>query len=161
MNLWLDTTFAPLIIQLFPEKYTYEEIDAGFIALETYCAAQVRRDSRLRIGVISDLSRVTSSNARNRSRLTLAYERLSEPMERHTIGQALILPRAVLRHAMTAVFWIKRPAWPIKAFAKQEDALRWLSGLFLVEGSTMPIPAAWWVGQDRSNFEEVEDQSQG
>ena len=77
-------------------------------------------------------------------------------MAPHTTGQALVVPRAVLRRAMTAVSWVKRPVWPIKSFAKQEDALRWLAGLFEAESRKMPTPAAWWLGQDRSDFEDVD-----
>lgn len=63
----------------------------------------------------------------------------------------------MLRHAATAIFWVKRPPWPIKAFAKQEDALAWLSGLFEAEGTMMPLPRPWWLAQDRSDFEEPEE----
>jgi hypothetical protein len=153
---WLDTRFEPLIVQIFPAEYTYEDIDAGFTKFETYCLTRARREPTLRIAVISDLSLVKSSNARNRSRLTQSYQTLSEPMERYTIGQALIVPRAVLRHAMTAVFWVKRPRFPIRAFARQTEALRWLSGLFEAEGRKMPTPSAWWLGQDVSDFEDID-----
>ncbi len=158
MELWLDRTYDPLLIQIFPESYPYEEIDAAFTKFEQYCLQRAQREPDLRIGVLSDLSLLKKSNARNRSRLTQAYQTLSEPMEGFTVCQALILPRAVLRHAATAVFWVKRPPWPIKAFAKQEDALAWMAKLFEAEGKVMPTPAAWWIGQDRSDFEEVEDE---
>ena len=156
MQPWLDTTLEPLIVQIFPAEYAYEDIDAGFTKFETYCMSRARREPSLRIAVISDLSLVKKSNARNRSRLTQAYQTLSEPMAPYTVGQALVVPRAVLRHAMTAVFWVKRPVWPIRAFATQEQALRWLAGLFEAEGRKMPTPAAWWVGQDRSDFEDID-----
>ena len=151
---WLDTTYEPLLVQLFPASYTYEEIDAGFTRFEQYCLERRRTEPNLRIAVISDLSLLKKSNARNRSRLTQAYQTLGEPMEAATVCQALILPRAVLRHAATAVFWVRRPRWPIKAFAKQEDALAWIASLFEAEGTTMPMPAPWWLGQDRSDYEE-------
>lgn len=141
---WLDTSAAPLLVQLLPEVYSYEELDAGFTAIETYCERLAARSPNARIALISDASRPSSSTARNRARIGESLKKMSPILSEIGVAQAFVMRSTVMRHALMAIFWIKRPPWSVKVFTRHEDALLWLKAQFAEEGVTMPELVPWW-----------------
>ncbi len=121
----------------FPTDYSFEELERAMEELERHFEGVARDPSRRRYGVIVDLSQVESSNARNRKRVAESLGRTEEMLRGRAVGQAFVIPSAVSRGALTAVFWIRRPGWPIKLFKTFEEADDWLVGIFAEEGITI------------------------
>ena len=144
MEPWLDVRYDPLFVQIFPPGYTPDDLDAGFTRLEEFYLDLVRKQPSLRGVHLADMTHVVSSNARNRRRIAESFARLEEPMKGRILAQAFVLPKAFMRHAMTAVFWIRRPPWPVKAFATHEPAIEWLRAHRVAEGLDLALPDPWW-----------------
>ena len=144
MEPWLDTRYDPLFVQIFPPGYTADDLSAGFDRLEAFYLERIVQQPSLRAVHLADMTHVERTSARNRKRIAEAFDRLAEPMSGRILGQAFVLPRTFMRHAMTAVFWIRRPPWPVKAFARHEEALVWLRGRRQEEGLDLAMPDPWW-----------------
>lgn len=55
-------------------------------------------------------------------------------------GLAVVIPNAILRGGMTAIFWIFRPSYPIKAVASVAEGAAYL--LEVAEASGLPLSRA-------------------
>ncbi len=142
---WFDPQYDPLHLCIFPPQYTFAELSAGFDMLDAYYERLHRSRPSARVAILIDVSQVQSSDARNRRRLGETFLRLSDMLLQHGVGQAFVVRNAIARHSITAVFWIKRPGWPIKTFARHEDALAWLAERFAEEGIQQPHVTPWWT----------------
>ena len=142
---WFDPQYDPLHLCIFPAQYTFAELSAGFDMLDAYYERLHRSRPSARVAILIDVSQVQSSDARNRRRLGETFLRLSDMLLQHGVGQAFVVRNAIARHSITAVFWIKRPGWPIKTFARHEDALEWLAERFAEEGIQQPHVTPWWT----------------
>lgn len=137
-----DTRHDPLHLQAFPPVFTQDEVDAHFDEVEAYF---VRRNPNLPTALLADARGILSTNARQRQRVALAFERLSPVLGQRAVAHAIVMDSAVVRGALTAVFWIKRPPWPIQLFGTMEEADLWIRQRFAEEGLRAPEAApGWW-----------------
>lgn len=137
-----DTRHDPLFLQAFPPLLTQAGVDAHFDEVEAFF---MRRDRDKPTALLADARGILNTTARNRQRVALAFERLSPVLEQRAVAHAIVMDNAVVRGALTAVFWIKRPPWPIQLFGDLEEADAWIRRRFAEEG--LPEPQArpgWW-----------------
>lgn len=117
---WIDESRAPLYLLSFPTDPTDE------LLLEM-CAARERWAARARFPVAWVCDTTNLGNATAKQRRILA-EHL-EKFEPHDLawnqGSAIIVPNALLRGIVTAVFWVKSPRFPHQSFATRNEALAW------------------------------------
>ena len=122
---WIDSSLAPLYRVTFPASTSDDK-------LNRYCRAVEHWSTRVdfSVGWVMDLSRVSAVPAQQRASFAKYMERMKSFDERWTQVCALVLPNAMLRGVVTAIFWLYRPPFEPRAFADVETALHWArSGL--------------------------------
>lgn len=144
MALWFDDSYRPLDLMILPGDYTYEELDAGFTVMEDSYRKLAEERPGYRVALFVDMSAMKRSEARNRRRVAATYEQMSPILASQAVGQVFVTDRAVPRGALTAVFWLKQPPWPVRVFGNHQAALDWLRSRFEAEGIHMPEPQRWW-----------------
>ncbi len=138
-----DTSYDPLHLQVIPRAFTQAEVEAHFEKLEQFYTQRSPPDAPA--ALLADARLAQYADALARKRVALAFERLSPILERRAVGHAIVLSSPLIHGALTAIFWIKRPAWPVQTFLEMEDADRWLRQGFVDQGRLAPIaPARWW-----------------
>lgn len=117
---WVDSSRAPLYALTFPGTTT-DDVMHAFTAAREAWATQCKSP----VAWVVDLSAIREATA-NQRRLFAEHLARFEPHDiAYNCGSALIVPSAVLRGIVTAVFWIKPPKFPNQLFEKREDALVW------------------------------------
>jgi hypothetical protein len=100
----------------------------------------------VRTAILTDARGNIPSTARYRQRAALAYERLGAALGKRCVAQAIVMDSAIVRGAVTAVFWLQPPPWPIKTFASMEEADRWIRERIVEEGMPpIEAKAGWWM----------------
>lgn len=74
---------------------------------------------------VVDLSAIREASASQRKIFAEHLARFEAHDIAYNCGSALVVPSAVLRGLVTAVFWVKPPKFPNQLFEKREDALAW------------------------------------
>ena len=87
-------------------------------------------------GVVLDLRFTKSITPRQRAMLT-------ESMERHDNaalckGTAMVFESRLLRGILTAVFWLRKPAYPTRVFTTTAEAWDWMDELFPDQAAESP-----------------------
>jgi hypothetical protein len=129
-----DLTLWPLaVFTLPPTALTDEALEALIANLQGILR---RRDKHL---VLMDCLAVEhSANARQRARLAMF---LQEPEARSLssfkIADVVLLRSAIVRGAITAIFWVSPPASPIKLCGDGDEALPFIRQRFREEGLTL------------------------
>lgn len=116
----VDTSFFPLVVIEMPKHpLTDAEVD-GMIAALT--AILRRREKHLVL--IDGLDIELGINPKQRKSFTdFASNAEMRELSRFKLADVLLLSSAILRGAMTAVFWIAPPVSPTKPFATIDEAL--------------------------------------
>lgn len=137
-----DTRFKPLYLQAFPPSFAYEEVTAHFDEMEAHFRAQ---PPDAPAALIADARSVFIVDARSRRRVAEAFETMSPVMESRVVAHAIVLSNSVVRNALTAIFWIKRPPWTVRTFATMDEADDWVRQRFAARGlGEVPAPRGWW-----------------
>jgi len=131
---------------IFPAEYTFEELDAALTSMEESYRLLLSGSDPVRPSLLVDISAVKSSSARNRQRIAHSQKHLAAVMRSRVIAQAYVAPTALIRGALTAVFWLDSPPWPVQVFGVQAQALEWLQLRMGEQGVSMPTPSVWWKG---------------
>ncbi len=138
-----DTRHDPLHLQAFPPMFRYEEADAHFDEVERFYRSQPRNAPA---ALLADARAVLLVDAMTRRRVADAFTRLAPIMEQRAIAHAIVLSTSVVRHALTAIFWLKQPPWTIRTFTNMEDADAWIRERFVACGRPVPrAPPDWWA----------------
>jgi hypothetical protein len=138
-----DTGYDPLHFQGFPSRVSIADAEAHFDALEHYYET---RTSMVPAALLADARRLVTADARVRRRIATAFERLSPVLADRAVGHAVVVYGPVVRHALTAIFWFKKPSWPVRVFTDMAEADAWLRAAFVERGLPAPeAPARWWT----------------
>ncbi|MCA9578276.1 MAG: hypothetical protein R3B40_19115 [Polyangiales bacterium] len=118
---WILRTYAPVYVMRFPA----EPDDA---TLDAFCAARERWAQRARFSCawVCDMSQLRTMPSAKQRRMFAEHLGRFEP---HDVawnhGSAIVAPNAVIKGALTAVFWMAPPKFPNQAFGSFDDALAW------------------------------------
>ena len=123
---WFDTSRHPLHSLVFPERYSYEELDAELNRMRDEYRRMVKERPQDVCAILVDLSRAERSEPRNRKRIADSLEELSGLMRTRLVAQAYVIDRPLIRAALTALSWVQSPPWPVQTFADRASAEAWL-----------------------------------
>lgn len=129
---WILTQSAPVYEIRFPAEASDEDLLAFCEARETWA-----RSAAYPVSWVVDLSTVRSVTATQRRLFGEHLERFEAHDVENNRGSALVVPNAFLRGVVTAVFWIRQPKFPHRAFTAIDDARAWAKGR-LARGSERP-----------------------
>lgn len=119
---WIDESRAPLYQLSFPSDPTDE-------VLLDMCAARERwmNVARFPVAWVVDMTNLGNVTARQRRIFGDHLQRFEPHDLAWNQGSAIIVPNALLRGVVTAVFWLKPPRFPHESFKTKDEALRWAS----------------------------------
>lgn len=129
---------------IFPAEYTFEELEAALAVMEESYRLLLRGSDPVRPSLLVDISAVKSSSAKNRQRIAQSQKQLAAEMKSRVIAQAYVAPTALIRGALTAVFWLDSPPWPVRVFVDHAQALEWLRLRSEEHGVSLRVPGPWW-----------------
>jgi hypothetical protein len=116
----LDTSSWPLVVSTFPEAFEASELDAYLRRFRDEVHAR-----QLPFVHLSDLSALGLSNELFRRKATRFMEEEAAASARWCRAAVHVVPSAIIRGALTAIFWIQRPTWVTAVVAYNEQARRW------------------------------------
>lgn len=117
---WIVTTSAPVYEIRFPSETSDEMLRAFCEAREAWA-----KQARYAVSWVVDLSLVRSVTATQRRIFAEHLERFEPHDVAHNRGSAIVLPNALVRGIVTAIFWIRQPKFPHKAFNDAASASAW------------------------------------
>jgi hypothetical protein len=117
---WIDIAEAPLYVMRFPAHATDAQIREFCEHREAWA-----RTASHRCAWVADLSRLAGVSATQRKMFADHLKRFEAHDVAHNQGSAIVVPSAVLRGIMTAVFWLSPPKFPNQAFASIDAAMLW------------------------------------
>jgi hypothetical protein len=120
VHAWVDASQAPLYGLVFP-KITDDAELLGFCSVREEWAERARYP----VAWVVDLSGIVHATATQRRLFSEHLSRFEHHDVAYNQGSALIVPNAVLRGLVTAVFWMKRPGFPNECFPTREEATAW------------------------------------
>lgn len=118
---WILRTYAPVYVMRFPR-------DPDDSTLDMLCAVRERwaRHARHPCAWVADMSQLTAMPSAKQRRTFAEHLARFEP---HDVawnhGSAIVAPNALVKGALTAVFWMAPPKFPNQAFSTFEQALAW------------------------------------
>lgn len=118
---WVLRTHAPVYVMRFPA----EPDDATLAQL---CEVRERWAQRARFPCawVADMSPLRTMPPAKQRRVFADHLKRFEPHDMAwNRGSAIVVPNAVIKGALTAVFWMAPPKFPNQAFANFDDALAW------------------------------------
>jgi hypothetical protein len=126
---WIDQTRAPIYVLTFPSQ-------ASDGQLQAMCEARERWAQRAmyRVAWVVDLSGVLTATAQQRGLFSEHLKRFEAHDRAYNQGSALIVPNALVRGIVTAVFWLKPPSFPNQCFPDAEQAFAWAEKQLYAEG---------------------------
>ena len=132
-GLMFDEQAWPLLYIRFPAKGLNDESLEAFI--ERYDEYLDRREP---FAAISDSRGVLKAiNANQRKRMVVWFEKTWNVAKKYNVANAVLLKSAMVRGALTAVFWMKAPPGPTKAFGSVAEAAPWLRERLEAAGVTI------------------------
>jgi hypothetical protein len=117
---WINTARAPLYTVVFPATTTDADVVSFASAREEWATR-----ARYPVAWVVDLSNITNATPTQRRLFSEHLERFESHDIAYNQGSALVVPNAVLRGIVTAVFWMKRPRFPNECFATLAEATHW------------------------------------
>jgi hypothetical protein len=132
-GVWLDGSLRPIWQQIFPARYEDADLFEAFDALDAMVAGCVRKQEAM--SLLVDVSRVRVGSARHRQRIAKSFQITGKTAGEYVVGQAFVMRSSVQRGALTAIFWLVRPGWPIETFETRAEALAWLQRLHAERGA--------------------------
>lgn len=117
---WIDESRAPLYLLSFPKDPTDEQLQEMCTARERWAAR-----ARFQVAWVCDTTNLGNATAKQRRMLGEHLERFEPHDLAWNQGSAIVVPNALLRGIVTAVFWVKSPRFPHQSFATREEAIVW------------------------------------
>jgi hypothetical protein len=117
---WIDSSSAPLYTVVFPQAADDAEV-VSFGAVREEWAKRAHYP----VAWVVDLSHLVTATAKQRRLFSEHLGRFEPHDIAYNRGSALVVPNAVLRGIVTAVFWMKRPQFPNECFATLGEARSW------------------------------------
>ena len=117
---WLDTTRAPVYVACIPQRVHDADLIAHFQAVEAFL-----RERPERYAYVSDVSFVQSATATQRRIVADADKRLQDFDKQWLAGMAIVAKSALMRGAVTAVYWLSPPVYPYRVFSNLTEAIVW------------------------------------
>jgi len=117
---WVDESEAPIYRTTFPATTTDAELSAFCARLHEW-----GRKVRYPIAWVVDISRVREVPATQRKIFARHLEDFESFERRWNRGSALVVPNALVRGVVTAIFWLKKPVYPCELFAEPREARAW------------------------------------
>lgn len=115
---WFDSTRAPLYVWTFPPTFTDEELEA---ALDAH--AEWRRSMHRTHTFVIDLSRIRSATATQRWIVARHLRDAASHARAYVCATAIVVPSALHRALMSAVFRIQSPPTPVHVTQSRDAAL--------------------------------------
>jgi hypothetical protein len=117
---WVDASRAPLYTVVFPEAAEDADVISFGVAREEWA-----KRAHYPVAWVVDLSYLITATAKQRRLFSEHLGRFEPHDIAYNRGSALVVPSAVLRGIVTAVFWMKRPRFPNECFGSLAAARRW------------------------------------
>lgn len=138
----LDESLFPLVFSAFPTRFEDHDIDRY---LDAFRAIHDRGEPFLHL---SDLCRAGSmSSSLMRKKAARFVEEEGERSRRLCLGSAQIADNALIRGAMTAIYWLSPPPYPSAVVSSLDEGIAFLQGRAQEEGLDVPIEALRELGQ--------------
>lgn len=131
MERWLDSRYAPIWLQEFPETYGDQELFSAFDYLDEQVSETARRQAR--VSLLVDVTRARVGNATHRQRISKTFARTMRVASSCVVGQAFVVRTRMQQGALTAILWLVKPPWPLRVFSSREEAFDWLRRLHAEE----------------------------
>lgn len=119
---WTNRRNPAMWIVTLPEAYSAEEFSGEFDRLTEHLRALQRRTT-----ILIDVTKLSSSDPRNRSRAARFFREERALLERWIAGWAFVVPKATLRGAITAIGWLADFPIPTRTFERLAPAEAWLA----------------------------------
>ena len=122
---WIELDDAPVYLIRFPHSASDAEVRAFCAARERWAETSVHR-----CAWIADLSQLRVVSSIQRKIFADHLKRFEPHDEKYNQGSAIVVPNALVRGVVTAVFWISPPKFPNKAFSDVDSAREWAKEQF-------------------------------
>ena len=127
-----DLSRWPLVLVRPPVTVTDAQMQAY---LDRFDAEVIRQEEPY--GVVLDLRRTKAISPRQRAMLT-------ESMERHDSaalcqGTAMVFESRLLKAILSAIFWVRKPAYPTRVFTDLDEGCLWVQQCV----ADLPPPDGW------------------
>src|SRR5689334_14424634 len=111
---WIDTSHPNKWLVVIPESFTFEEFTQEFArAIE-----ELRRmPPEHRIVVLTDMEKMTHSEARRRQAAAQFIKDHREVFRQHIVAWGFVSTKGVIRGALTAIAWLRAFPVPMNVFA--------------------------------------------
>lgn len=117
---WIDLQEAPLYVMHFPVEASDDQVRDFCAVRETWAKTATHRCAW--VADLTDLARVPPTQ---RKLFADHLKRFETHDVQYNQGSAIVVPSAMLRGVMTAVFWMSPPKFPNRAFATRKEAIAW------------------------------------
>jgi hypothetical protein len=116
----------PIVIVEWHGVVTPEMVEHAFKTHLTL--ARRAREGGEQIAWLTDLSHFDplKASAADRKRAALVLAEHQPAVAPHTLAEARVASRAVVRGVLTAMTWLVRDPWPVKIVAARDEGLTWL-----------------------------------
>lgn len=122
---WLDVMHAPVYIARLPQKVQDAELRAYLTAVEEFF---LRHEGKY--SLVTDASFVQSATATQRRIVADSDIRLREHDRKWCAGAGIVAKSALMRGAITAIYWMSPPVYPYRVFSNLTEAVVWCRSLF-------------------------------
>lgn len=111
----------PIYEWAFPDHPTNEELDSFVRARNEWS-----KQASYPVAWLVDLSNITTASPVQR-KVFADHVKSFEPFDvKYTAGVAAIVPNALMRGLVTAVYWLTPPKFPNRVFSRRSDGISWL-----------------------------------
>jgi hypothetical protein len=117
---WIDSSRAPVYQVTFPVRDADNQLLSYFRACELWATT-----ADYPVAWVMDMSRLEEITAKQRALFAEYMTRLAAYDRLYNRGTGIVIPNSFVRGCVTAVFWLKPPAFPVRFFEKQDLALDW------------------------------------
>jgi len=113
-----DRRAMPLVMVTFPAHEVTDDDVRQFVEEQ-----RALLHSGERYFSVTDASRAVALTARHRKTMGDWLGEAEELSKERVVGQAIVISNPIVRGALTAVFWIRKPAVPTKLFGDVGEAV--------------------------------------
>jgi hypothetical protein len=129
---WIDQSRAPLYELTFPRHASLEEVAALCTARERWA-----QRANYRVAWVVNLASILEATARQRTVFSEHLKRFEPHDVAYNQGSALLVPNALVRGIVTAIFWMKPPLFPNECFSTIEAARTWAEQQLNARGTSL------------------------
>ncbi len=118
---WIDLSEFPLIKEVVPDQFTDEDVYAFFKAIEVLILEQ-----HAPYAVVMGAASHTAVFSIAHRRAAAELEEKIAPVEKvYNAGTGYVTRSSIQRGILTAVFWLRPPAYPYRVFDDMNEAEEW------------------------------------